>query len=94
MAINFIKINNTCNECPYLQRPAYDLGKADQYYTCNLSYANTYDLEHFNEICPMKTIKQILIDFVCFNANEKGQVHKLNFKKEKEIIQSFIEEKI
>ena len=93
MAINFIKINNTCNECPYLKRPAYDLGEADQYYTCNLSYANTYNLEHFNEICPMKTIKQILIDFVCFSLIAKGE-KEFNFTTEKKIIQSFIEEKL
>lgn len=91
--MNLIKIRNTCEGCPYLQTPAIDLHKVDQYYTCRLTFANTYDLEHFQEICPLKNIRQVLRDFVCFNATAKGNVE-LNFKKEKQIIEQFIEEEL
>ena len=91
--MKLIKTSNNCEGCPYLQTPAIDLHKVDQYYTCNLTYANTYDLDHFQEICPMKNIKQVLIDFVCFSANAKGNIE-LNFKKEKQIINQFLREKL
>ncbi len=91
--MKLIKLGNTCEGCPYLQTPAVDLHKVDQYYTCRLTYANTYDLEHFQDICPMGNIVQVLIDFVCFRANANGNVD-LNFKKEKQIIEQFIREKI
>ena len=91
--MNLIKIRNTCKGCPYLQTPAIDLHKVDQYYTCRLTFANTYDLEHFQEICPLKNIRQVLRDFVCFNATAKDNVE-LNFKKEKQIIKQFIEEEL
>ena len=90
---NLIRVKNTCKGCPYLQTPAIDLHEIEQYYTCKLTYANTYDLSHFQEVCPLKTIKQVLIDFVCFSATEKENVE-LDFKKEKEIITKFIEEKL
>ena len=91
--MNFIKIRNTCEGCPYLQTPATDLHKIDQYYTCRLAYAITYDLDHFQEVCPLKNIRQILTEFICFNATAKGNVE-LNFKKEKMIIETFIEEEL
>lgn len=91
--MRFIKLENTCEGCPYLQTPAFDLHKVDQYYTCRLTYANTYDLEHFQEICPMKIIGQVLEDFVCFRANASGSID-LNFRKEKQIIKQFIEDKL
>ena len=91
--MNFIKIRNTCKDCPYLESPAIDLGEADQYYTCRLTYANTYDLEHFQDICPMKNIRKILAEFVCFNAEAKNNLE-INYKMEKQIINQFIEEKL
>ena len=91
--MNFIKIRNTCKDCPYLETPAIDLGEADQYYTCRLCYANTYDLEHFQDICPIKNIREILVKFVCFNAEAKNNME-INFKMEQLIINSFIEEKL
>lgn len=91
--INFIKIRNTCKDCPYLQSPAVDLQKGDQYFTCQLNYAHTYDLEHFTEICPLKTITEILSKFVCYNAAAKDN-EEINFKKELRIIRSFIEEEL
>ena len=91
--MNWIKIRNTCKGCPYLQTPAYDLHKVDQYYTCKLTYANTYDLDHFQEICPIKNIREVLAEFVCYTANAKNNLE-INFKKEKQIINQFIEEKL
>ena len=90
MSLNFIKIENNCDGCPYLERPAFDLGEADQYYRCRLSYANTYNLDHFNEICPQKTILQVLKDFICYRAAMIGNVE-INSKKEMQIIRDFIE---
>lgn len=91
--MNWIKIRQTCEGCPFLQTPAIDLHKVDQYYTCRLTYANTYDLEHFQDICPMKNIREILVEFVCFNAEAKGNLE-LNYKMEKQIINQFIEDKL
>lgn len=91
--MNWIKIRNTCKGCPFLQTPAVDLHEVDQYYTCRLAFENTYDLEHFQDICPMRNIKEILAEFVCFNAEAKGNLE-LNYKMEKQIINSFIEEKL
>lgn len=85
---NFIKIKHTCEDCPYLQRPAVDLGKGDQYFTCNLTYANTYDLEHFQEICPLKTLRNVLVDFICYHISNG---YDLDLKKEKKIVASFME---
>ena len=91
--MNLIRIRNTCKDCPYLQKPAVDLHKVDQYFTCNLSYAHTYDLEHFKDICPMQTISEVLSKFVCYNAAAKGN-EEINYKKELRIIRSFIEEEL
>lgn len=91
--MNFIRIRNTCKGCPYLQSPAVDLSDIEQYYSCQLSYAHTYDLEHFKEICPIKTISEVLGKFVCYNAAAKGN-EEINFKKELRIIRSFIEEEL
>ena len=88
--MKFIKTDNHCSGCPYLETPAVDLHEIDQYFTCRLTYANTYDLQHFMEICPLKNIKQVLIDFVYFNATQKGN-QELDFKREKQIINDFIE---
>lgn len=86
--MNWIKIRNTCDGCPYLQTPAVDLHEVDQYYTCRLTYANTYDLEHFQEICPLKTIQNVLADFICYHISNG---YDLDLKKEKKIIKSFID---
>lgn len=91
--MKFIKTENNCNGCPYLQTPAVDLHEIEQYYTCKITYKNTYDLEHLKEICPFKTIMQVLKDFICYNAAMKGNVE-INTKKEMQIIRSFIEEKL
>ena len=91
--INFIKISNTCKDCPYLKSPASDLGEQDQYHSCSLTYANTYDLDHFKEICPLKNIRAVLKDFVLYNAIAKGNAG-LDYKKENQIINNFIEEKL
>lgn len=90
MMTNFLRIKNTCEDCPYLNVPAVDLSDADQYYTCRLTYANTYNLEHFQEICPLKTIQQVLMDFVCYKATNTNEL--LNFKKEKQLIKDFMRE--
>lgn len=87
--MNWIKIRNTCKGCPYLQRPAVDLHEVEQYYTCRLTFANTYDLEHFQEICPMKTLRNVLADFICYHISNG---YDLDLKKEKKIIKSFIED--
>ena len=55
--MNFIKIRNTCKGCPYLQTPAVDLHKIDQYYTCRQTYANTYDLD-------LKKEKKMISSFI------------------------------
>ena len=91
--MNLIRIRNTCKDCPYLQTPAVDLHKVDQYFTCRLSYANTYDLEHFKDICPIQTISEVLGKFVCYNAAAKSN-EEINYKKELRIIRSFIEEEL
>ena len=89
--MNFIKIRNTCKDCPYLQTPAIDLHKIDQYYSCRLVYANSYNIDHLQEVCPLKNILNILIDYVCFRAEIVGGIE---FSKEKKIINDFIEEKL
>lgn len=91
--LNFIKIRNDCTNCPYLKVPAVDLGKQDRYYSCTLTYATTYDLENFIDICPLKTIYEVLQDFICYNVNAKNNAE-MNFKKENAIILSYIEERL
>ena len=91
--MNFIKIKNTCEGCPYLNTPAIDLSDADKYFTCRLTYANTYDLEHFQDICPIKNLHQVLTNFVIYQSIEKGN-DEIDFKEENKIIWGFMEERL
>lgn len=89
----FIKKENDCSGCPYLNTPACDLDDIDQYYTCRLTYANTYILEHFQDVCPMKTIQTVLTDFMCFLL-ENGYLMEDDMSNKKELIENFIKKNL
>ena len=83
------------NGCPYYRSPPLDFPIQQRYHYCQLQYKESLDLEKLDKSCPLRTIEEVLEDFMKYIKKYNLPFEDIvNFQLDKQIVLKFIMEEL